>query len=488
MPLTYLEDIPAEQARFDYDLVAQALAGLLAKPRQSATVLGIHGPWGAGKSTMAHAVRRQLEALVSRDKAVYIEFNAWKFQDRQALWRALILHMVGELGRCGGDEKAIKELEQALYQAFSVEEKGPWSINWRTLIVEIVNILLSLLRLDFVLRLLGDSTGWLGRLFRGIPDKDKGEAAVVDEKRVERLASVLERTTVERQVQQVQSIEQFLEKFRHVVEQFQGNGRHIFVFVDDLDRCLPESALEVFESIKLFLDAPGCAYVVALDREVIRKGLAVKYAASGAAAHGQFLIDPDEYIEKTISISYDLPRLASLDVHSLVGDFQLPVTLDAQHKHLIFTALGPNPRRVKRFMNTLAMQLEIAQVANEKNVSVPQWMISNVQDRKLDIFLKLLLISYRYSGLFAAILDDPRLLERLQRMSNIFESEKSQDFEAARGRRAQTLLDELPAVQALSHVEGFWRLMAERPSLSDDWRMTEALLNWFRHGSGGFSV
>jgi len=36
----------------------------------------------------------------------------------------------------------------------------------------------------------------------------------------------------------------------------------IVVFIDDLDRCLPENALEVVESIKSLFDIPGFVFVM----------------------------------------------------------------------------------------------------------------------------------------------------------------------------------------------------------------------------------
>jgi len=45
-----------------------------------------------------------------------------------------------------------------------------------------------------------------------------------------------------------------------------GVGR-IVVFVDDLDWCLPDGALAVLESMKLFFDMPGFVFVVGLDEE-----------------------------------------------------------------------------------------------------------------------------------------------------------------------------------------------------------------------------
>ncbi len=56
-------------------------------------------------------------------------------------------------------------------------------------------------------------------------------------------------------------------------------------------------------------------------------------------------------------------------------------------------------------------------------------------------------------------------------------------MESARKERNLALANELPVVQALGQAEGFWRLMAERPSLMLDWQLTEGLLNWFRFRS-----
>jgi hypothetical protein len=54
------------------------------------------------------------------------------------------------------------------------------------------------------------------------------------------------------------------------VQEFQaGDVRRVVVYVDDLDRCLPPSALEVLESMKLFFDLDGFVCVVGLDQQVI---------------------------------------------------------------------------------------------------------------------------------------------------------------------------------------------------------------------------
>ncbi|HWW86020.1 MAG TPA: P-loop NTPase fold protein [Vicinamibacterales bacterium] len=484
MALDYAEDIPAETPAFNYKVIAKALAPLLIQRRKGATIIGIHGPWGSGKSTLMQELQREVRQQFPEDSGVFIEFNAWKYQEREALWRALILRVLGAMREKNSDHGRIDELEASLYRSFAVEEKGPWRINWRTLIVEVLSISLSFVKLDFVATALRGSTGFLGRMlgWSGKKKDDKDDKSNDAPARIEKIASVLERTTVQRQVVQVQTIEQFLKQFQAMIDEFDAETRRVFVFVEDLDRCLPESALQIFEAIKLFLDAGGCGYVVALDRDVIRKGLAIRYAQQSGEGRGLF-IDPDEYLEKTISVSFDLPRLSANDVDGFMDAVLLPIVLDATHRQIIVAGLGTNPRRVKRFMNGLAVQLELARLANEGHSPVEPCLLSFQSPgsaRRFDYFLKLYLIGYRYSGVLALASKDPELLARIQRLSNEYVANQMGGPAKARAARNAALDNESSLLMGLKVEEEFWRLMREVPSFLDDFELTKRLLGWFR--------
>jgi hypothetical protein len=470
MMTDFIEDFPAATPTFDFDLIAQSLVPLLRQDTKGALVLGIHGPWGSGKTTLMQAVRSALEANPGDSNPLFVDFNAWKFHEREALWRALILRLVAELRPLVGADAAsgLDELERSLYQAFIVQEKGPWTVNWQSLVTEVITIALSVIHLDFVARALAGSASWVGRIF----GKKKSDG--IDEKAIEKLGGILERTTTNRQVDQVQSIEQFLERFRQVMDALKADKRRIYMLIDDLDRCLPEAALDIFESIKLFLDAAGCVFVVALDRDVIRKGLSLRYG--GSPQSDALLIAPDEYIEKTISISYDLPRLSDRDAAGIIDDFQLPVSLSANEKNLMITALGTNPRRLKRFMNTLALQLRLAELAADHDRPVPGGLLDGGDRDVLARFIKLMLISYRYSGVFALSFDDQELLVLLQSVAN-------QSINNPSVRKGA--LQHFPVVvRTLEADEGFWRLMRAQPEFEEHDATVSTLLRWFRHDAG----
>ncbi len=101
-----------------------------------------------------------------------------------------------------------------------------------------------------------------------------------------------------------------------------GGRLNLLFLIDDLDRCLPEKAVQVMESVKLFLDARGCAFVLALDEEVVERGIVHRYrdylfqggngsSAGDEAAESlvsQLPITGAEYLEKIIQLPIHLPR------------------------------------------------------------------------------------------------------------------------------------------------------------------------------------
>ena len=57
-----------------------------------------------------------------------------------------------------------------------------------------------------------------------------------------------------------------LRKFRKAFEDLLSNS---FVLVDDLDRCLPETAIQTLEAIRLFVSLPKTAFVIGADETMI---------------------------------------------------------------------------------------------------------------------------------------------------------------------------------------------------------------------------
>ena len=119
-------------------------------------------------------------------------------------------------------------------------------------------------------------------------------------------------------------------------------------FIDDLDRCLPEKALEMLEAIKLFFDVPRCVFVLAVDDEVVERGVQHRYrdylfeaskAASADASH-RLPITGAEYLEKIIHLPLRLPPAQTGQAEQFLRE-RYPELFDYQATHREYLALAP---------------------------------------------------------------------------------------------------------------------------------------------------
>jgi KAP family P-loop domain len=131
----------------------------------------------------------------------------------------------------------------------------------------------------------------------------------------------------------------------------------IVVLIDDLDRCSPKKALEVFESIKVFLDIGGFIYIIGLSHGTVSKLITAEYEKSG--------IKGEHYIKKIIQIPLILPEWSIDDLEQFIEKV-LAVKLDepyskivTENKSLIASAVELNPREAKYFINNFIISYEI---------------------------------------------------------------------------------------------------------------------------------
>ncbi|WP_245854387.1 KAP family P-loop NTPase fold protein, partial [Mycobacterium timonense] len=90
----------------------------------------------------------------------------------------------------------------------------------------------------------------------------------------------------------------------------------VVVFIDDLDRCLPETVVDTFEAIRLFLNTPKTAYVLALNQNVVESAIDSRYPE---------LKKPDgagigrDYLEKMLQLKVAIPPLSAPEAETYVN-------------------------------------------------------------------------------------------------------------------------------------------------------------------------
>ena len=89
----------------------------------------------------------------------------------------------------------------------------------------------------------------------------------------------------------------------------------VVVFIDDLDRCMPDTIIYVFEAIRLFLQVSSTAFVLAANRDIVQAAIDRRYPAAkdGDAALG------NDYLEKIVQVEVVVPPLSEPESESYLN-------------------------------------------------------------------------------------------------------------------------------------------------------------------------
>jgi hypothetical protein len=362
-----LIDSPSAKPSLGFGATASALAQIIrdSPPRFA---VGIFGNWGSGKTTLMQEIERNLGQTV-----VSVEFNAWRYEREPQLLIPLLDTVRGAL------------VEWAAGKDADTRERV------RTVARKVGRIIRSL------------AAGLSGEV--GLPGAVKVTYDV---------GKSIDTLTMSGEPEQPQSL--YVAAFRELSQAFadlvaQGMTK-IVIFVDDLDRCLPDNALDVIESMKLFFDLPGFVFVVGLDEDVVQRAVRTRFpetsglSAGAAEARAELAITPEaqlarDYVEKIFQVPYRLPPMVAEQLNDLLEamyneadlppgqleDFRKRV---AEHLKHVAVRGQINPREVKRFLNTYTLQM-----------LVRPWL-----NRDIVLPLQTLVFRYDWRVLYDAILTD----------------------------------------------------------------------------------
>jgi formylglycine-generating enzyme required for sulfatase activity len=287
-------------------------------------------------------------------------FTAWKYQGREQLSQGLMLTALASLYPQAGsqpldtgqDPKQQQLIEQLDRLSAAVTADVEWNegTRWRVNVGHAMAVPLGL-----AARLVG-----LGDIA-----KDLG----IDPN----LANILRREVTVQRMEQIRDIEQFEDRFTAALRETLGPSGRLIVFLDDLDRCLPEQTVSVLETIKLFLNVPGTVFVLAMGRELVRSGIEAHYlsALSSSVERGGILppITGDQYLQKVIQLPFHLPPLDEEGVGHYIDQLNAGTDEDRipdEVRQVLSKGVFRNPRQVKLSINMFRLMKRIAEECEER--------------------------------------------------------------------------------------------------------------------------
>ena len=401
-----------------YESVAKTVVKLIKKKSDEPLTIGLHGDWGAGKSSALLMIEK---ALGSEDRTLCVRFNGWLFEGYDDAKAVLIETIVAALLEKRSGINAVKD------KATEVLKNVNWFKVARTVGGAALTLATGVPNFDLI--------QGIGKIAQGVIANPQD--VLTGEMLNKVLDGAAEHFKAAPTDNAPQRIHAFREDFAELLRK--ANIDQLIVLIDDLDRCLPSTAIATLEAIRLFLFVPHAAFVIAADEGMIEYAVRNHFpdlpASTGPSTYAR------NYLEKLIQVPFRMPSLGYSEtrvyltlllylnsgVDPTSSEFAkvlevarealkrpwlgtgfdrgklaekittMPAELDtalqvaAQITPILTEGARGNPRQVKRFVNTMALRMAIADERGFKD------------DIKLPMLAKLMLAERFAPEVFDAI-------------------------------------------------------------------------------------
>jgi len=132
--------------------------------------------------------------------------------------------------------------------------------------------------------------------------------------------------------------------------------KKVVFFVDDLDRINPSDAVEVLESLKNIFDMEHCVFILAIDYDIVVKGLESKFGKKTHENEREFR----SFFDKIIQVPFTMP-IGTYDIENFLRvkfsqvDISIQDGMEEKYARVVRHTVGFNPRSLKRYLNSFSL-------------------------------------------------------------------------------------------------------------------------------------
>ena len=329
----------------------------------SPITIGIFGNWGSGKTSLMRLMHEIVNKEGQGDNAaVAVWFNAWQYEREEHLIIPLIATIVRDMKN--KQEQWQGKNDRASQKALKIMKDGG---------KKVYDSLRSVLY----------GISMKGKL--GVPSLGELEISASMKDMIERYEAVTQDTLMARSL--------YFDAFDQLSNISHSNTQkpQIVVFIDDLDRCFPEQAVRLLESVKLVLHQPKFSFVLGIYPQIVEEFIRNKYAAQYPMAAATAASDNsdefrgrmnkyldyfNDYLGKIVQVKYSVPKRHPGQMHEYIlqllteaqvtEDFLVEGVDQSDLLELIAEVGKRVPREIVRRINGLIVKWRIAKSENSE--------------------------------------------------------------------------------------------------------------------------
>lgn len=291
-------DIETTVDYLHFSVVADTVAELIEESNGNPISIGVSGNWGVGKSSMVKmigaALQKNDEVNAENEKNyVFLDFNAWLYQGYDDARTALLQAVSDKLNEEVAKRKPNPEVSNKVAEFTK-------RINWLQMAKLILPLAIGLIPgaapVGAISSLIGAVTTSIGNKKKTEENGEAINTAIEDV--LPEIQGLLKEKSVKSMPQQIEELRKDFE------ESLKDLNITLVVLVDDLDRCLPTTAISTLEAMRLLLFVPRTAFIIAADEQMIRNGVKAHFSDIELS---EGLVT--SYFDKLIQIPLTVPHL-----------------------------------------------------------------------------------------------------------------------------------------------------------------------------------
>lgn len=325
--------------------------------------IGVQGEWGSGKTSLLNQIWNDLETFNKEDNSI---------DDFKQIWINSWEHSL----LCSPEECLMKIINEIILDLLDSDTDKKRSEKIRS---GVNNIMKGALRIGSSMTL-----GVAG--VNAVDDIFSEESNSIKELREQLKSLVAEIKTLE------------TNKYGKVI-----------IYVDDLDRIDPKDAVSILELLKNIFNIKDCVFILAIDYQVVVKGLVGKFGKPTPENEWEFRAFFDKIIQLPFTMpmgSYDIANYV-LGLLGEIGFYEGKDELDPELINQFVTkSIGGNPRSIKRLINSLAL----IKILNDKEVGEESDGILKDKDTAMIMFA-MVCLQIAHPEIYQLFVDNPNYRE-----------------------------------------------------------------------------